>query len=402
MPDQHCPTCGTARSAGCRCLPDPALTDPALTETALTETAVLPHLEGPPLVRPYVPLAAGQVTDAPAAGATADPFATTLLPPVAPPAGPDADAYATTVLPPVMSVPQQAPTAPQPPYGQQAPYGRQSHDPQHGYGEQHPHDPRHPYDGAEEPAADGGDEIGLFAFAGAAPDAHDGSARTGGRAARRAQEQAAGGPLARRRGLVVAAGAGLLALTVGLAYAVTPSGEPERQAQPLPSRTLAPAPVDPTTPAPPPSPSAPPSSSEAPSPSPSRTAKPSRTATPTPAATPTTVAAPPVAAPAPAPTTQPPSPTPTAPTQTPTPTPTTRVLERGMSGPDVKDMQLRLSAASCGFVDKSIATGTFDWWTQSVLGDFQRSNKIKGEVNAGAPVYGPKTRAALESDPGGC
>ncbi|MFJ3787083.1 peptidoglycan-binding domain-containing protein [Kitasatospora sp. NPDC090091] len=396
MPDQHCPTCGAARSAGCRCLPDPAL----------TETAVLPHLEGPPLVRPYVPLAAGQVAGAPAPGATADPFATTLLPPTAPPAGPDADAYATTVLPPVMSVPQQAPPAQPPPYGQQAPYGQQPYDPQHGYDEQHaqyPHDPQHPYGGAEEPAAEGREEIGLFAFAGTATDAHDGSARTGGRAARRAQEQAAGSPLTRRRGLVVAAGAGLLALTVGLAYAVTPSGEPERQAQPLPSRTLAPAPVDPTTPAPPPSPSAPPSSTEAPSPTPSRTAKPSRTTAPTPTAAPTTVAAPPAAAPTtpPAPTPTP-TPTPTATTPTPTPTPTARVLERGMSGPDVKDMQLRLSAASCGFVDKSIATGTFDWWTQSVLADFQRSYKIKGEVSAGAPVYGPKTRAALESDPGDC
>ncbi|MFD0347238.1 peptidoglycan-binding domain-containing protein [Kitasatospora aburaviensis] len=65
-------------------------------------------------------------------------------------------------------------------------------------------------------------------------------------------------------------------------------------------------------------------------------------------------------------------------------------------------MQLRLSVASCGFVDKSIATGTFDWWTQNVLADFQRSYKIKGEVSAGSPVYGPKTRAALESDPGDC
>ncbi|MBO1420496.1 peptidoglycan-binding domain-containing protein, partial [Streptomyces sp. FH025] len=62
----------------------------------------------------------------------------------------------------------------------------------------------------------------------------------------------------------------------------------------------------------------------------------------------------------------------------------------------VKDMQQRLYVAECGFVDKSIVTGTFDYWTQSVLTSYQRENRIKGENG----VYGPKTQAALTSDPG--
>ncbi|MFF1908836.1 hypothetical protein [Kitasatospora sp. NPDC058218] len=356
MPDQHCPTCGTARSAGCRCLPDPSL----------TETAVLPHLEGPPLVRPYVPQAVGRIVDMPPVDVPADPFATTVLPPAQgpgiPPAGPDADAYATTVLPPVMSVPPPGPR----PTVEQA------------------------------PAEDA--EIGYFPFDGAAPGA------AGGRAARRAAEQAEGGGPARRKGLLVAGGAALLVLTVGLAYAVTPSAEPNDRAQPAPSTTLAPAPVDPTGPAEP-SPSAPPSTSAAPSPSPSRTARSSPSKAATPSATAATTA--PVAPAPPAPATTPPAPTPTPVTPTPTattptPTPTVRVLERGMTGPDVKDMQLRLAATSCGFVDKSIATSTFDWWTQTVLGDYQRTFKIKGETGSNGAFYGPKTRAALESDPGTC
>ncbi|MER6396410.1 hypothetical protein ABT263_10130 [Kitasatospora sp. NPDC001603] len=362
MPDQHCPTCGTARSAGCRCLPDPGL----------TETAVLPHLEGPPLVRPYVPQALGPIVDAPPAGAPADPFATTVLPPAqaadgppARPAGPDADAYATTVLPPVMSVP---PPGPGPTVGQS------------------------PADGAE---------IGYFPFHPAAPGA---PGPTGGRAARRTAGQAEEGMPARRKGLLAAAGAGLLVLTVGLAYAVTPSAEPGDRAQPAPSTTLAPVPVDPTAPAP--SPSAPPSTSEAPSPSPSRTARPTTSRPAAPSATAVTSAPVPAAPPAPAPTSTAPTPTatatPTPTATTPAPTPTVRVLERGMTGADVKDMQLRLAATSCGFVDKSIATSTFDWWTATVLGDYQRSFKIKGETGPSGAFYGPKTRAALESDPGTC
>ncbi len=45
MPAERCPRCGTARAAGgCACQ----------AVSPVEETAVLPHLEGPPLVRPYV------------------------------------------------------------------------------------------------------------------------------------------------------------------------------------------------------------------------------------------------------------------------------------------------------------------------------------------------------------
>ncbi|MFE2728118.1 peptidoglycan-binding domain-containing protein [Kitasatospora sp. NPDC059327] len=358
MPDQHCPTCGTARSAGCRCLPDPSL----------IETAVLPHLEGPPLVRPYVPQALGAIADTPPAGVPADPFATTVLPPVpgpdAPPAGPDADAYATTVLPPVMSVP---PPGPRPT--------------------------------VEQPLADDG-EIGYFPFDRAAPGAPGPAAPAAGRAARRAAEQAEQGMPARRKGLLVAAGAGLLALTVGLAYAVTPSAESGDRAQPAPSTTLVPAPVDPTTPAAP-SPSAPPST-EAPSPSPSRTTRPSPSRTAPPSATVATTApvaaAPPTQAPAaPSPTSAPtptptptPSATPTPTAATPTPTPTFQVLQYGMKGQNVVTMQQKLATVLCWL---SVPTnGNFDRRTESSVAYFQVMQGVQGDDSG---VYGPNTAAAL-------
>ncbi|WP_344444669.1 hypothetical protein, partial [Kitasatospora nipponensis] len=65
MPGERCPACGIERTAtGCACgHPD------------VTETAILPHLEGPPLVRPYVRTGS----------AVEDAFGTPLLP--APAAG---------------------------------------------------------------------------------------------------------------------------------------------------------------------------------------------------------------------------------------------------------------------------------------------------------------------------
>ncbi|MFE6869782.1 peptidoglycan-binding protein [Kitasatospora sp. NPDC057692] len=395
MPDQHCPTCGAARSPGCGCL---------VPDGSLDETAVLPHLEGPPLVRPYVPQAVGQVADGPPVGVAVrahvephpgprhdphpgpadDPFGTTVLPPGAPPAvpplGPDADAYATTVLPPVSSAPPFQP--PQPP----APTGNAPED--------------GPVEGPE-------DELGVFPFAHAAPAAAPGS----GRAARRAAEQPdTGGPLARRKGLLIAAGAGLLALTVGLAYALTPSAGSDDRAVPAPTATLGLTPVDPTVPAPP-SPSAPPPASDTPSatPTPTRTsAKPSpaRTtaASPPPAAPATTVAAaPPAPVPIPVPdpaTTPPPSaPTPTppapttppAPSATPTPTPTVRVLEYGMEGPDVQALQRKLSVVICW--EKVPPTGRYDDRTRLIVTYFQDIYSVRGDARG---VYGPITRAALE------
>lgn len=67
MPGELCPACGTDRTeAGCGCHPD------------VTETAVLPQIEGPPLVRPYV-----AQTDAP--------YDPAPLPIPAPPAHPPAN-----------------------------------------------------------------------------------------------------------------------------------------------------------------------------------------------------------------------------------------------------------------------------------------------------------------------
>ncbi|MFJ8430287.1 peptidoglycan-binding protein [Kitasatospora sp. NPDC094019] len=386
MPDQRCPTCGSARSTGCGCLPQ---------DRGLDETAVLPHLEGPPLVRPYVPQAVGQVADpvfpatVEAPPAPADPFGTTVLPqvappPVTPPLGPDADAYATTVLPPVAT----APLFPPPSAGERS----------------------RTYDAP----ADG--ELGVF------PVAPDGTEATGGRAARRAAEQESSGGPGRRKGLLVAAGAGLLALTVGLAYAVTGSADPHDRAAPPPSTTIAPAPVAPTTPAVP-SPSTPPPTSETPTPTPSRTsAKPSPTrstaSSPPPAAPSTSAAAaPPAPAPAPtgAPATQPPAPsnpapaptTPPAPTPTatatpsqsatPTPTPTSRVLQYGMQGTDVQAMQQKLAVVLCWMAPDIPVDGYYDSDTRYYVSYFQSVQGVHGDKSG---VYGANTRAALEKRTG--
>ncbi|MFI2608800.1 hypothetical protein [Kitasatospora sp. NPDC018619] len=406
MPDQHCPTCGTARSTGCGCVPD----------RSLTETAVLPHPEGPPLVRPYVPQTADQVADESHPGTpVVDPFATTVLPPVAPgrpapgraaapPLGPDADAYATTVLPPVAAGPgREHGQAPAQPYGTgRAPYGTERAP----YGtEQAPYPA--PADGHPQahatallppvpPAEPSAPEIGLFPFgqapgpgrAAAAPGPEDG----GGRAARRAAEQT-GRPLARRKGLLAGIGAALVALTIGVAYAVTPSPEPPaRQAQPLPTATLAPGPVDPPTLATPVPSAAPTSEAPSPAPTPTRRPSPTRTAAPSPTTAPATgAAAAPPAAPAPAPTPTAPAPTSSAPAPTPTAAATPRVLQYGMSGPDVTALQQKLSVVVCW---ASVpVTGLYDDATVNTVGYVQWMWDVKGDKRG---VFGPNTRAALD------
>ncbi|MGW6915433.1 peptidoglycan-binding protein [Kitasatospora sp. NPDC054939] len=380
-------------------------------------------------MRPYVPQALGQVAPPPAAGpmpgqapgpmagvapapvpgpVAPDPFATRLAPPTAPAApygapAPQADAHAhaTTVLPPYRPGPP-----PQPPYGAPgtpgtpgaegipgAGYTPYPHDPRnlhdlHDTGDLHdhpaPHDLHDPH-GPQEPR--GGEELGFFPF-----DAAADTAPGGGRAARRTAGQH---PLARRKGLVAAIGSGLLAATVGLAYAVTPSGsDDDRRAQPAPSVTLAPAPADPTTAAPP-SPSAEPSATPTASPSPTRTARPSPTATrsaSTPASTPAT--APPEAttpaAPAPAAT-----PTPSATTTTPAPAPTVRVLKYGMTGDDVLAMQQKLGVVMCWmYVPES---GSFDGDTEDAVSYFQRMQGVQGDKRG---VFGPNTKAALDKRTG--
>ncbi|MFI6155819.1 peptidoglycan-binding protein [Kitasatospora sp. NPDC051170] len=321
MPDQHCPTCGAARSTGCGCVPGHGYQGaPGVhPDPSLDETAVLPHLEGPPLVRPYVPEVFGLVAEEPTADAipVADPFATSVLPPVppGPPAGPNGPS--------------------------------------------------------------GGEELGFFPFDNAptVPTPAEG----GGRAARRAAEER---PLAQRKLLLAGAGAALVALTIGVAYAVTPSAEPTRQAEPLPTTTLAPAPVDPPTLVTP-SPTAQPTS-EAPSPSATPTThKPSPTRT----VTPTTQAASPVPPPAP----PEPTPTPTATTPTPTATTPPRVLKYGMSGPDVTAMQQKLAKVICwAYVP---VTGTYDDITVNTVAYFQDMQGVRGDKQG---VFGPNTRAALD------
>ncbi|RKE18892.1 hypothetical protein [Streptomyces sp. TLI_171] len=123
MPAERCPRCGTARTAGsCAC-------DAA---SSVEDTAVLPHLEGPPLVRPYVAGAAVVEPGNPAV----DPFATRVgPPPVQPITGPPAGVHPLAAQPAATPPAPPAPPA-QPPHVPQAasPFGSPQvapHPPQH-------------------------------------------------------------------------------------------------------------------------------------------------------------------------------------------------------------------------------------------------------------------------------
>ncbi|MFC8449405.1 peptidoglycan-binding protein [Kitasatospora sp. NPDC057223] len=361
MPDQHCPVCGTVRTAGgCGCSPD------------LTDTTVLPHIEGPPLVRPYVPQAVGR----PGQQAQAAP----------PP--PDYDAfppavYATALMPPV------PPAAPHPVAPHQAA----------------PHQAA-PHQAA--PVQSAPDELGLFAFDNSPdPDPAHTVGPGRGRAARRAEQR---GPLTRRRGAMLAAGAGVVLLGVGAALLTAPSDGGEKTALPVPSLTSTPtvnAPTDPPSSAEP-SPDAEATAASA-SPSPARTSRAPASRPPTAAAPAPVTAAPAPAVPAAPTTTQaaPPAP-PSAPaatsapaTPSPGPSATPATLRRdAVNDPaEVKAMQVKLVAVSCGTVDKSIESGTFDWWTQWVLSNYQKQHKITKSEDG---IYGPATRAVLEADKPAC
>ncbi|MFF4338410.1 hypothetical protein ACFY00_00565 [Kitasatospora sp. NPDC001540] len=122
MPAERCPRCGTARTAGsCAC----NATSP------VEDTAVLPHLEGPPLVRPYV---AGASVVEPGDPAV-DPFATRVGPPPVRPIAPQPAATPPAAAPPV-AVPTSAPQPPAvqpitgPPAADPPPPGRPPHVPQ--------------------------------------------------------------------------------------------------------------------------------------------------------------------------------------------------------------------------------------------------------------------------------
>jgi hypothetical protein len=184
MPGVHCPLCGAVRAAGgCGC---------ASSHPDVTETAVLPHIEGPPLVRPYVPAAATDHRPGPATPFQ-DPFATALMP----------------------QAPQAPPMPPRPP------------------GRPPAAAPGHP---------EAGGDLGVFSFQGTAPQ------RPGGRAERREHQQLAAG---RRRTAVVVAGLGIAAVGAGLAFVLAPSpdgGGPD-QALPAPTGSVeAPPSVDVTAP----------------------------------------------------------------------------------------------------------------------------------------------------------
>ncbi|MEU3493991.1 peptidoglycan-binding domain-containing protein [Kitasatospora cineracea] len=104
MPAERCPRCGTARAAGgCACQ----------AVSPVEETAVLPHLEGPPLVRPYV---AGASVVEPGDPAR-DPFAARgTQPPVQPAAVQPIAAVPPVAAPPRSGPPVAVPTsAAQPP-----------------------------------------------------------------------------------------------------------------------------------------------------------------------------------------------------------------------------------------------------------------------------------------------
>ncbi|MEV7212586.1 hypothetical protein AB0O31_05795 [Kitasatospora cineracea] len=119
MPAERCPRCGTVRAAGgCACQAVPPV----------EETAVLPHLEGPPLVRPYVAGASVLEPGDPAR----DPFAARGAQPPVQPVAAVPPASAPPRSGPPVAVPTSAaqPPAVQPITGPPPPPGRPPHVPQ--------------------------------------------------------------------------------------------------------------------------------------------------------------------------------------------------------------------------------------------------------------------------------
>ncbi|MGK4583572.1 peptidoglycan-binding protein [Kitasatospora sp. HPMI-4] len=384
MPGEHCAGCGTVRTpGGCACTPVPyGRPGYQPVHPDLEETAILPHTEGPQLVRPYVPAAAEYEEPHPDEFPTAllppvpatDQQATALLPPVPAPDAqattllppvPAPDAQATTLLPPVP--PQQYASIPaQQPY-QQQPYQHQPHQQQSYQHQQQPHQqqpqqhrPTPPY----RPRSDAS-ELGVFAFEpGKGP---------GGRAERRAGRQAT--PVKRKAGMA-AAGVGIVAIGAGIALALVPGAgkNGNDQAGPVPVGSLQPMPTS-AVPSAPPTTAAP---SESPSPSPSKSS-------PRPTLS---LSRPPVIAKA---TTTKPSPSPTVTKASPSASPTPsgpRTLGPGMTGPDVAALQQQL--ATCGYHVRS--NGSYDGPTAKAVRNFQWDANVQGDPSG---VYGPNTQAAL-------
>ncbi|MEV4614358.1 peptidoglycan-binding domain-containing protein [Kitasatospora sp. NPDC049258] len=243
MPAEHCPLCGAPRTAGgCACQ--------SSIPSSFDETVVMPHVEGPPLVRPYVPAAVGYEPSA-----TPDPFATALMP--------------------------QAPAAPRPPsrpqYPPQSPTQPTQEQPYHQPDQQPYHQP----------------DLGSFSVR-----EHVASAPLP------EQRRSAA---ARRRAAVVGAGLGIVALGAGLALALAPSDKAKAPDQALPVPTSAAPDQASPDPGPSASPSASPSTKPSPSPSASRSASkaassaPASSAAPSPSPSPSAASSAPASSAAPSP-----------------------------------------------------------------------------------------------------
>ncbi|MGA5699973.1 peptidoglycan-binding protein [Peterkaempfera bronchialis] len=331
MPGQHCPACGAERTGGlCSCPPD------------LTETAVLPHIEGPPLVRPYVHVS-GE---------------------------PDV----ATVPPPEPFSPGPAPSAP--------PSGAQASAPE------------------AVPAAARGD-FTLVPMEGRATAAHVPYSRAAGRQAATRRRRHRGALVAAALAVPTAAGIGL-ALTgsgggsdraaivvpapsasalVGaplLSAGPTASGRPAsttRAATAVPSATLSASGTAQAT---------------------GSTAPAAETSTTAAATSGAVTAAPGTSAPA----APPPDPavsssageaTTSAPAVAPTPAETgPRTLSPGMSGPEVTELQQRLARA---WTYHGRPSGSYDRRTEDAVAQFQSWYGVQGDPRG---VYGPNTRERLE------
>ncbi|MFC5647028.1 peptidoglycan-binding domain-containing protein [Kitasatospora cinereorecta] len=382
MPAELCPRCGAARTAsGCYCSSDPS-----------AETAVLPSMEGPPLVRPYV--AAAPPEQPGSAGRAQDPFATRVMPPVAappvsappivtgpvprqpaaPPAPPVSPSAATALIPAQPgSMPTQVPAQVPPPPGHLPPV------PGHAPAQPYPAQPHagpgpEPVD-ADQPWEDDrrprGSDLGMFAF-----HEEDGQPPLS-RSERRSQQQAG-----KRRLVIVGAAVGLAAVGAGLALALNPAPADH-------SDRALPAPTDSGLPYPGPSvPTTDPSLSASPAPASStRTSRPPTSKAPQPA---TTAPAAPATT---APSSSAPKPSPSA--STPTAAPSPRDLRRGDQGPDVTLLQTQLVDAMYWAYNDSLVTGTFDKKTEQAVRYFQRLADVSGEDG----WCGPRTRTALTNYP---
>ncbi|MFJ1758096.1 hypothetical protein [Kitasatospora sp. NPDC088134] len=441
MPAERCPRCGTARTAG-RCACDAA--------SPVEDTAVLPLLDGPQLVRPYVAGASVVEPGDPAA----DPFATRVGPPPGPPPA------APPVQPIVPSGPFAAPPPPgRPPHVPQAasPFG-----PPQAQAPQAPHQqpqsqppqpdaaatqllPPVPPQGPGAPAGPGGAPDAPFALgrvvvppqsaapavevlrpagpvepaphlfrpepAGPAtrllPPVPAGPAEPGPPPADLGmftfREEEAEGPVSRadrrerrkqsadRKRLVIAGGAvGVTALGASLAMLLSSSPTKVDNALPAPTGPAVSSPVqvtpDPSATSVAPAPSTPP-------PSPSRTT-----------ARPTQAVSKPAVAPSP-----PPAPSsPAAPSPSPSAAPTAgRVLKFGDTGPEVTAMQQKIMTYWCNRIGPLTMDTTrsgqpgFGDWTRQRLSDLQHDlfDGAKPAVQYKDGVYDAVTQLALLQTP---